>query len=177
MALMAASGLVVASHAMLYSFASIEWHRQGFSSIQVGGLWTVGLVAETLVFLSSAMLRRRLGTLGLLVLGAAAAGVRWSLFPLEPGLLGYALLQCLHGLTFGANALGIQNLIAEAVPERMTASAQGIYAMLVGLLLAGATVVAGTLYAGFGSVGFLFMVPVAGVGLVLMLVFRGGART
>jgi PPP family 3-phenylpropionic acid transporter len=175
LALMAGSGLTVAAHAMLYSFGSIAWHDLGFSSFQIGGFWAIGLAAEIGVLLASAPLLRRLGPHGLLVLAAAAAMVRWSLFPLQPGLLGYALLQAFHGLTFGANALGIQNLIARAVPERMTASAQGIFAMFVGLLLAAATALAGPLYAGFGLNAFLFMVPVAGTGLALLLVFRRAA--
>ncbi len=177
LALMVASSLTMASHAMLNSFGSITWHRLGYSSFQIGGFWAIGLVAETAVFLSSAMLLRRFGAYGLLVLGAAAGVLRWSLFPLEPGVVGTVLLQSLHGLTLGANALGIQNLIARAVPERMTASAQGIYAMLVGLLLAAATALAGPLYAGFGIDAFLFMVPVAGLGLAMIVLFRRAAAT
>ncbi len=176
LALMAASALSVASHAMLNSFGSIQWHRLGFSSFQIGGFWAIGLVAEVLVFLSSRPLLRRLGPHGLLMLGAAAGVVRWSLFPLEPGLIGTVLLQSFHGLTFGANALGIQNLIARAIPEQMTASAQGIYAMFVGLLLAAVTALAGPLYAGFGINGFLFMVPVSGTSLAILMLFRRAAR-
>ena len=176
LALMAASGLTTASHAMLNGFGSIEWHRLGFSSFQIGGLWAIGLVAEVAVFLWSRRVLRHLGPYGLLVLGAAAGMVRWSLFPLEPGFLGYALLQSLHGLTFGANALGTQHLIARIVPERMTASAQGIYAMFAGVLLAATTALTGPLYAGFGIDAFLFMVPVAGASLVMFLLFRQSAR-
>jgi MFS transporter, PPP family, 3-phenylpropionic acid transporter len=176
LALMAASGLIQASHAMLYSFGSIAWHRLGFSALQIGGLWSTALAAEVAVLLLSGRVLRHVGAQGLLILAAAAAVLRWSLFPLEPGFLGYALLQALHGLTFGANTFGAQYLIARVVPERMTASAQGIYAMFAGILLAATTVLAGPLYAGFGIEGFLFMVPVAGAGLALSLAFRQAAR-
>ncbi len=173
--LMAASGLTQASHAMLNSFGSITWHGLGFSAFQIGGLWAIGLAAEVAVLLWSGRVLRHLGAYGLLALGAAAGILRWSLFPLAPGFLGYALLQGLHGLTFGANTFGTQHLIARIVPERMTASAQGIYAMFVGLLLAATTALAGPLYAGFGIDAFLFMVPVAGASLAMFLVFRHAA--
>lgn len=174
--LMAASGLTQASHAMLNSFGSIEWQRLGFSSPAIGALWVTGLIAEAMVFLWSGRVFRRLSPHGLLVLGAAAGVVRWALFPLQPGFLGYALLQSLHGLTFGANTLGTQQLIARIVPERMTASAQGIYAMFVGLVTAATTALSGPLYASFGINGFLFMVPVAAVSLVMFLAFRPPAQ-
>ncbi len=176
LAMMAGSGLTMASHAMLNSFGSIAWHRLGFSSFQIGSLWAMGLVAEASVLLWSGRILRVVGPRGLLVVGAAAAIVRWSLFPLEPGFLGSMVLQSFHGLTFGCNTLGIQHLIARAVPERTTASAQGFYAMFVGILLAATTALAGPLYAGFGIAGFLAMVPVAGVGLTLFLVFRNAVE-
>ncbi len=175
LAVLAASGLVMASHAMLNSFGSISWHRLGYSNFQIGSLWATGLLAEASVMLLSRHILRFIGPHGLLILGASAAIVRWTLFPFAPGYAGYVLLQSFHGLTFGCNTLGIQILIARAVPERMTASTQGIYAMLVGILLAAGTALAGPLYAGFGVSGFLSMVPVAGLGLVLFLFlsFRG----
>jgi PPP family 3-phenylpropionic acid transporter len=176
LALMVACALNPASQAMLNSFGSIEWHRLGFTSFQTGILWATGLVCEVAVFMWSGWLLRRLGVYGLLMLGAFAAVVRWSLFPLQPAFAGYALLQAMHGLTFGANALGTQHLIARLVPERMTASAQGIYAMIMGVLLALTTAASGPLYQNFGAAAFLFMVPIAGIGLLLFIVFRDTGR-
>ena len=108
----------------------------------------------------------------LLIIGAVASIVRWSLFPLEFGYWGYVVLQAMHGLTFGANALGTQHLIAEIVPERMTASAQGIYSMFLGLLLATTTSLTGPIYGAFGINGFFFMVPFAAASLLICLAFR-----
>jgi PPP family 3-phenylpropionic acid transporter len=176
LAVMVACSLNPASQAMLNGFGSIEWHRLGFSSFQTGLFWAIGLICEVAIFLWSAPLLRRFGAQGLLMIGAGAAMVRWALFPLEPGFAGYALIQAMHGLTFGANALGTQHLIAQAIPERMTASAQGIYAMIMGVLVAVATSLSGPLYQRFGINAFLFMVPVAGLGLLLLIIFRGFGR-
>jgi PPP family 3-phenylpropionic acid transporter len=172
LALMAACGLTQASQAMLNGFGSIEWTRLGFSGFQIGTYWAIGLGCEIALFVWSAPALRKFGSIGLLIIGAIASILRWSLFPLEFGYWGYAALQAMHGLTFGANALGTQHLIAEIVPERMTASAQGIYAMFLGLLLATTTSLTGPIYAAFGIDGFWFMVPFAAASLLICLAFR-----
>jgi PPP family 3-phenylpropionic acid transporter len=98
--------------------------------------------------------------------------VRWSLFPLDPGFLGFAILQGFHGLTFGATYVGTQYVIARMVPDRHTASAQGLYVMVSGVLLSLATMAAGPLYENFGIEAFWFMIPVAVVGLAAVFTFR-----
>jgi PPP family 3-phenylpropionic acid transporter len=172
LALLGASGLIQASHAMLYSFGSIEWRVLGYSDLQIGAFWAFGIVCEVSVFVWSTAALRRFGPFGLIVIGGLAAIVRWTLFPLNPGFLGFALLQGLHGLTFGANYAGVQHLIARAVPERMTASAQGIYAMITGVLLAGATFLTGPIYHAYGIYGFLFMVPIPILALIVLFFAR-----
>ena len=154
------------------SFGSIEWRVLGYSDLQIGAFWAFGIVCEVSVFIWSTAALRRFGPFGLIVIGGLAAIVRWSLFPLNPGFLGFALLQGMHGLTFGANYAGVQHLIARAVPERMTASAQGIYAMITGVLLAGATFLTGPIYHAYGIYGFLFMVPIPIVALIVLFSAR-----
>ena len=98
---------------------------------------------------------RRLGPLGFLALGGVAAIVRWLLFPARAGLPRLrCVLQGLHAFTFGAVYIGNQHAIARAVPEELTASAQGVFAMVVGLFMALATLAAGPLYETFGGNAF-----------------------
>lgn len=108
--MLAASGLVQASHGVVYSFGSIYWQQIGFSGVEIGALWAIGVVCEIMLFLWSGAFVRRLGDYGLLMIGTLAAVLRWSLFPLELGLFGFLLIQCLHGLTFGATYLGTQHV-------------------------------------------------------------------
>jgi PPP family 3-phenylpropionic acid transporter len=86
-------GLVQSSHAMLYSFGSLFWHAQGFGGVAIGAFWAIGVACEIVFFIFAAPLMRRLGPFGFLVLGGSAAIVRWLAFPLEPGLVGYLVLQ------------------------------------------------------------------------------------
>ena len=177
LALVIAAGLVLGSHAMLYSFGSIEWTRLGYTGFDIGAFWAASLVCEITLFMFA---KRLLGTISahaFLLIGAGATVLRWLLFPFVPaaGFAGFAALQCLHGLTFGATYFGVQQMIARLVPERMTASAQGILAMMLGLLLAVVTSLSGPIYHAFGIDGFLFMAPVAGVGLLMLMAIRGYA--
>ena len=174
--LMLAAGLIQASHAVLYSFGSIQWRVEGFSDIQIGAFWAIGIVCEVAVFMWSTVALNRVGAYGLVVIGAGAAIVRWTAFPFEPTFLLAFVMQSLHGLTFGATYVGTQHLIARLVPEKLTASAQGIFAMMVGVLMAAATSVAGPIYNSYGVDGFLFMVPVAVAGLLILLGIHRYAR-
>jgi PPP family 3-phenylpropionic acid transporter len=172
LAVLAAASLVQASHGVVYSFGSLYWQGLGFSGPEIGVLWAVGVVAEIVLFLWSGAAVRRIGDYNLIVIGALAAILRWSLLPIDFGLVGFLFVQCLHGLTFGATYLGMQHTIARIVPDEMTASAQGIYAMMAGILMAGTTAIAGPLYCAFGAGAFLAMVVPALVALVVLVIYR-----
>ena len=176
--LMIGVALVQASHALLYGFGAIEWTRLGYSGFDIGIFWAFSIACEITLFLFARQALARVSAYGILLIGAVAAVVRWVLFPYVPplGFAGFALLQCLHGLTFGATYLGTQQLIARLVPERMTASAQGIFAMTSGGMMAVTTSLSGAIYHGFGINGFLLMAPIAGAGLLLLLTIGRYAR-
>ncbi len=169
--------LIQSSHAMLYSFGSLFWRGQGFGGVEIGLFWAIAVSCEIMLFHWSAPLMRRIGPLGFLALGGVAAIVRWLLFPLEPGLLGYAVLQALHAFTFGAVYVGNQHAIARTVPEEVTASAQGIFAMVVGLFMAISTLAAGPLYERFGGNAFALMAILPALALVILAFYRRGLRS
>ena len=163
---------------MLYSFGSIEWRSLGYSSFQIGAFWAFSLACEITLFTFARPLVARFGAHGLLLIGAGATILRWVLFPLVPplGFFGFAFTMALHGLTFGATYLGAQQTIARMVPEKMTASAQGIFAMIGGLLMAASTSLAGPIYHGLGIHGFYLMAPVAGLGFAMLVAVRRHVR-
>lgn len=172
LAVLAASSLVQASHGVVYSFGSIYWQGLGFTAVEIGVLWAIGVVCEIVLFLWSGAAVRRIGDYNLIIIGAVAAILRWSLLSIELNLVGFLFVQCLHGLTFGATYLGMQHTIARIVPDEMTASAQGIYAMMAGILMAGATAIAGPLYSAFGGGAFATMVVPAMGGLLILVLYR-----
>jgi PPP family 3-phenylpropionic acid transporter len=174
LAVLLSVGVIQGTHAMLYSFGSIEWHSLGYSSFQIGAFWAFSLICEISVFAFAKPLVQRLGAHTLLLIGAGATVLRWTLFPLVPplGFAGFAFTMALHGLTFGASYLGAQQTIARMIPEKMTASAQGIFAMITGVSMAVATSLAGPIYHLLGIHGFFVMAPVAGVAFLALLFVR-----
>ncbi|HVY20884.1 MAG TPA: MFS transporter [Bauldia sp.] len=167
-------GAIQGSHAILYSFGSIEWHSLGYASFQIGAFWAFSLACEISVFAFARRLVAWLGAHNLLLVGAGATVVRWILFPLVPplGFAGFAFTMALHGLTFGATYLGAQQTIARMIPEKMTASAQGIFAMIGGVSMAIATSLAGPIYHALGIDGFFVMAPVAALAFVALLLVK-----
>jgi PPP family 3-phenylpropionic acid transporter len=174
LAVLLAVGAIQGSHAILYSFGSIEWHSLGYSSFQIGAFWAFSLAFEISVFAFARRLVKWLGAHTLLLVGAGATVLRWVLFPLVPplGFAGFAFTMALHGLTFGATYLGAQQTIARMIPERMTASAQGIFAMISGVSMAVATSLAGPIYHALGIDGFFVMAPVAALAFLTLLAVR-----
>lgn len=168
LALLVVGGLIQASHAVFYSFGGIYWRGLGYSTFQVGGYWSIAVASEMAVFFISAILVRHVGPIGMLALAAVAATVRWSFLSFDIGALGFAAIQALHGFSYGAAFLGNQHAIARAVPDELTASAQGLYLMVSGLLMAGMTALAGPLYASLGPHAFLLMTALPLTALVLL---------
>jgi MFS transporter, PPP family, 3-phenylpropionic acid transporter len=100
-------------------------------------------------------------------LGGIAGIVRWSLIGIVPGLGAAAVLQLLHGLTFGASHLGAMHFMARAVPPGAAASAQSLYAAISAGLGSGIVMLAaGTLYSAYGGHAYLFMAVLSAGGLL-----------
>ena len=177
MAVMVASALTQASHALLYGFGTLQWSAAGFGGTTVATLWSVGVIAEILLFAASARFPPQLGSLALIGLGAAGAAARWLAMAFAPGLELLLALQCLHALSFTATHLGAVQFVARAAPPGLAASAQGLLATGNGCAMAAAMAASGMLYANFGLAAYAAMAVLAAVGgLVLLVAIRTRAR-
>ena len=100
--LLAATFLMSAAHGPLYVFLSIHLVDIGYDKSLVGGLWSLGVVAEIVVFLFMPVLLRRHTLRGLLLFSFACAVLRFLLIGWLADWLALLLLaQLLHGATFG----------------------------------------------------------------------------
>ena len=169
---LAATSATQAAHAVYYVFGTIHWTTIGISPTIIGTLWSIGVAAEMALFAYAWRITQHIGPAPLMAIGAAAACIRWTLTSLDPPLGLLFLLQAMHGLTFGATYLGTQHAIARIVPDEMTASAQGIYAMMTGILMAGITALAGPLYSSLGHLAFATMTIPPMLAIVALLVYR-----
>jgi PPP family 3-phenylpropionic acid transporter len=77
----------------------------------------------------------------------------------------------LHGLTFGATHLGAVHYVAASVPQHLAGTAQALYAAVMsGIAMGAATLLAGRLYASIGGQAYLAMAALALIGLAAALI-------
>jgi hypothetical protein len=79
----------------------------------------------------------------LIVLAGLAASVRWIGTGLTDTLPAIAVLQALHGISFGAAHLGAMHWIGRQVPPALSATAQSLYSAIVFGLFLGAMLYGG----------------------------------
>jgi len=168
-----ATSLVHGSHAMLYAFGSLHWRAQGFSGGTIGALWSIGVIAEVMLFAVSSRIVGRIGSTRLLVLAGFMTALRWSLMAFDPPLWATAILQTLHAMSFGAAHLAAIHFLTHAVPEDRSATAQGLFsAVVAGLVMGTATLLCGPLYASLGGEAYAVMAAMAGLGTLAAMLLR-----
>ncbi len=101
--------------------------------------------------------------------------MRWLVFATDPPLAIQFVCQAMHCVTFGFAYLAAMQFVASAVPERLTATAQGLYtAVTAGIAIGGVMMLSGPLYEQFGGHAFWFMSVLAAASLAGVLWLRGG---
>jgi PPP family 3-phenylpropionic acid transporter len=171
-----AVGAVQAAHAFQYGFSAILWKAQGISEAVTGQLWAFGVVVEIALMWVFEPWRRRMGIgpWSLLVIGSAAAVLRWSLMALAPPLWLLWPLQALHALTFAATFLAGIQLVDRLTPSDNHTAGQMLSSVLsAGVLIGLATAVSGPLYDRYGAGGYWAMAALAGAGLLAAIPLRG----
>jgi PPP family 3-phenylpropionic acid transporter len=171
-AVIAAAGLIQASHATFYGFSTLDWKSSGFGGVTIGALWSIGVVAEIVLFALSARLPPYLGPANLLLIGALAGLVRWTAMATMPDFWMLPLLQCLHALSYGATHLGTLGLITRIAPRRLGATAQSYLSIVLGLTMAAATAIAGTLFEAYGALSYAAMALLAAAGAAIAIYGR-----
>lgn len=153
--------LLQGAHAGYYSFGSIYWQEAGYSASTIGYLWSLGVVAEVIVFASSNFLFRRWNARNLLLLSACCGVLRWSLMASSTELGWLLVIQILHCGTFTVCHLAAMRFIAARKgPEVIRL--QAIYsALAMGGGIAIMTVIAGFLFEHLQGGVFWVMAAVA----------------
>lgn len=158
-----AASLVQASHAVLYGFGTLHWTAAGHSESVVGWLWAGSVIVEIGLFAVGGPIIARTGSVRLLAAGAACGIARWLLFASTAALAGLVVGQILHAATFAATHLAAMHFIARRAPAGLSATLQGIYAAVSGIVMGLAMLAAGGLYARFAGGAFLPMAALCAV--------------
>ncbi len=134
----------------------------------------IGILGEIALFAASVRVMRLVSPPLLLAMGAAGGMVRWTILAFDPPLAFLFLAQCLHGASFAMSHLGAMYFVLRAVPPRLAATGQSLYAVSSGGLFMGLGAYAcGPLYAQFGGFTALLMTAMcAASGLFAFLLLR-----
>ena len=159
--MLAAAALIQSSHAVVYSFSTIHWKSIGYSETLIGLLWAEGVVAEIILFHYSVTVLRYISPVMLIIMGAAAGVLRWTIMGTTDALPALFIAQVLHGLTFGAAHLGAIHYISDTIPPHLSATAQSLLsAVVMGIAIGITTIAAGAMY---GVIGAQSYYPMAGM--------------
>lgn len=170
LSIIGASALIQASHAAYYIFASISWQNAGLGGLTIAGLWSLGVLAEIVVFAISP--RFTVSPAILIIIGAVSGVVRWVVTAQEPRIEVLTVVQLLHGLTFGITQVGTVALLVRSVPHHLLASAQGYLVATIGAVNSLAMVLSGLIYARVGEGVYYVMALMALAGGVIMAIAR-----
>lgn len=170
LAIVAAAALIQGSHAAYYTFASITWQGAGLGGLTIAAMWVLGVGAEIVVFALSP--RFTLSPALLVVFGAVAAVARWLITAQDPPVAALAIVQLLHGLTYGLTQIGTMNLLLRIVPSHITARAQGYLTACTGMVMSSASVMCGLIYAEQGQAVYYAMAGMALAGGTVMWLAR-----
>jgi len=137
---------MTAAHGTMYVFYSLYLEAAGYSKTQIGALWTLGVLAEIVLFLCLPRLLRRFTLRALLLASYGCAVVRflaigWGVQ--SPAVL--AAAQLLHAATFGAFHSASVAAVHRLFPGALEARGQALYSSLA----YGAGGAAGALVAGW----------------------------
>lgn len=165
-AVIASAALIQGSHVAYYTFSAINWQLHGLGGLTIAGLWTLGVIAEIVVFALSP--RFSLHPSSLMAIGGLSAVVRWIVTASEPPLALLAIVQLGHGLTFGMTMVGTMNLLVQRVPSHQIARGQGYYTACNGLLGAATSIASGAIYARIGDGLYYVMAAMAATGALVI---------
>ena len=143
---------MTAAHGTLYVFYSIYLEEAGYSKTLIGALWTVGVVAEILLFLRLPQVMRRFSLRTLLLASCLCAvprflAIGWGV----ESLLLLVAAQLLHAATFGVFHAGCVATVHRLFPGALAARGQALYSSIAyGLGGAAGSLMAGWTWVEFG---------------------------
>jgi PPP family 3-phenylpropionic acid transporter len=130
-ALLGACLCMAAAHGPLYVFYSIHLVGQGYDKAVVGWMWTLGVLAEIVVFIAMPRLNARFSLRTILLASFACAVLRFMLIGWGVEFLGLLILaQVLHGASFGAYHAAAIEAVSRWFPGRLQAHGQALYGSL-----------------------------------------------
>jgi PPP family 3-phenylpropionic acid transporter len=168
------------AHAVMYAFGTLTFQSFGYSDPFIGVLWASGVVAEVVLFAFAGRLVRGWRATTLIGLGVSLGALRWVGMAFDTGPVALLGLQVLHAGSFALVHLGTMRFLSIAVPARLTATGQSLFAVVAyGLGMGTMTFVSGLIYDSAGARTYLLMAGLSllSFGLTLMLARAWNGRS
>lgn len=171
--------LMQLSHGPYYGFFTLYLDGQGVATRWVGALWTLGVVAEILLFMGMAYLLKHFSVKRLLVASLALTVARWSIMGSGALYWGWLVLaQSLHAASFACYHASAMAWLHEYFPFKFAGRAQAFYASFsLGAGWALGAILAGALWEEWQQATFYMAALAAGVAMVLLWVFLPHSST
>lgn len=137
--------LMQVSHGPYYSFLSIYLGELGYSRMATGWLWSLGVLAEIVLFMLMPRILLRFSVRQVLLASFLLAAIRWLMLGhLADQIAWLLLIQLLHAATFGSFHTAAMQFVQQQFPVGRQGMGQALYVSLSGV---GAAI--GALYAGY----------------------------
>ncbi|OHC62999.1 MAG: MFS transporter [Rhodocyclales bacterium GWA2_65_20] len=173
-ALLMACFFMSAAHGPFYVFFSIHLVDHGYGKTLVGALWSLGVIAEILVFIYMPRLMRLFSLRGILLASFALAVLRFLLIGWQvDSLLLLLAAQLMHGATFGAYHAAAVTALNRWFPSQQQGRVQAIYGSIsfgAGGMLG--NLVSGQAWSGLGA-EWTYTIGAAFAVVGWLLVWRG----
>ncbi|WP_456415377.1 MFS transporter [Thiolapillus sp.] len=131
MAFFAAVFLMQMSHGPYYAFYSIYLQDFGYSKSSIGILWSIGVLAEVLLFVFMHRLMHRYSAALILQASLVLAALRWLLIGYFPDVLALLVFsQLLHAASFGSFHAAAIHMVHGYFRGRHQGRGQALYSSL-----------------------------------------------
>lgn len=123
--------LVQISFGPYYAFFSIHLSDLGYSSVEIGGIWSLAVLSEIVLMFSVRHLLGGLGVFRLLVLTLVLTAIRWCILWKEGDTLFWiVVIQLLHAFSFGAFHACVIEQVRRFFPGRNHGRGQAIFSSI-----------------------------------------------
>ncbi|WP_180113424.1 MULTISPECIES: MFS transporter [unclassified Acinetobacter] len=132
------------SHAPFYSFYSNYLKQADFSTSQIGFLWSVGVIAEIIMFAYANVFFNRYSWRNLVLICLGLTGMRWLIVGLYPAVfITQFAAQTIHAFSFGLFHLIAMRIIFQNFTASQQGRGQALYSTMWGLGVASGSILAG----------------------------------
>lgn len=136
--------ILLFSHAPFYSFYTNYLHEYGFSSTKISVLWSVGVIAEIMMFACAHHLFKHYSWRVLIGACLIFTSLRWIIIGLFPqSFVWQFAAQSIHAFSFGLFHLIAMQVIFQNFSQEQQGRGQALYSTMWGLGVASGSLLAG----------------------------------